>query len=121
MDTEVMVTRLIEAWNQATTEDREAGEEWYKAARAAVANMAARHGVSKSCAAGVVAALSPRIHWSRNLEVTLCSVVEHLQECSKRHYAKPSRSSMVCVVSERCQVPRSERSIEHSWATELQR
>lgn len=69
MSEDEIVSKLVAAWNTTSAEDREAGEDWYRSARAVVGHMAARHGVSRSTAAGVVAALSPRIHWARNLDV----------------------------------------------------
>lgn len=62
-----MVSRLVQAWDKATDEEREQGAEWYAEARARISRMARNFGVSKSCAAGVVAALSPRLRWSVNV------------------------------------------------------
>lgn len=64
-----MATKLINVWEHASEEDREAGAHWYDSARAVVRNLAERYNVSRSCVAGIVAATSPRIHWSRNIAV----------------------------------------------------
>jgi hypothetical protein len=60
---------LTRWWQRATSEQRIAGEQWYALARTAIRAMARKHGVSESIAAGVVAAMSPRLHWARNLQV----------------------------------------------------
>lgn len=69
MNTDIMVRNLLNHWNSAADEVRVAGVNWYPTARIAVANMASRHKVSYRCAAGVIAAMSPRLHWVRNLAV----------------------------------------------------
>lgn len=43
------------------------GHSWYANARAIARTLARRFGVSEACACGVIAALSPRMHWGRNI------------------------------------------------------
>jgi hypothetical protein len=62
-----MVTKLVTAYAQATSSEREAGVKWYQEQRVKVSSMAKAYGVSKATAAGVVAALSPRLRWSVNV------------------------------------------------------
>jgi hypothetical protein len=58
-----MVRRLLFQYLQAPAE----GARWYVGARWTVRRMARTAGVTVATAAGVVAALSPRLHWSRNI------------------------------------------------------
>lgn len=46
---------------------REAGRAWYPSATREARALARRHGVTLRVAAGVLAALSPRVQWSQNL------------------------------------------------------
>ncbi len=62
-----MVQKLVDAWSRATDEERELGAEWYAAQRARISRMARNFDCSRACAAGVVAALSPRLRWSVNV------------------------------------------------------
>lgn len=64
-----IVKRLLAHWRAADKATREAGAKWYADARAMCATLARDHGVTLEQACGVVAALSPRIHWVRNVEV----------------------------------------------------
>jgi hypothetical protein len=64
-----IVKRLLAHWRAADKATREAGARWYTQARDACQDMAREHGCSLNTACGVVAALSPRIHWVRNLAV----------------------------------------------------
>lgn len=63
LNTGAMVRRLLFRYLQAPAD----GARWYVGARKTVRSMAREHGVTVACAAGVVAALSPRLHWSRNV------------------------------------------------------
>jgi len=56
------------AWyERATPEQRAAGLRWYDDARALCAEMGALYGVELPVVAAVVAALSPRCRWERNI------------------------------------------------------
>ena len=52
---------------QATETERHAGLHWYDAANVHARYLADSHGVSIGRAAGVIAVLSPRVPWSRNV------------------------------------------------------
>ena len=62
-----MVRRLCRLLDTASDESWQQGTYWYAAAHAAAVGLADDHGVSVECAAGVIAALSPRLPWSRNV------------------------------------------------------
>lgn len=62
-----MTARLVNAYTGADTDARAQGVAWYTEARAKVRAMARTHGVTRACAAGVVAALSPRLQWAVNV------------------------------------------------------
>lgn len=67
--TATMTARLVRIYQSAPQEVRYAGKTWYASARAEARSMAREHGTTEAVAAGVIAALSPRIHWVRNLYV----------------------------------------------------
>lgn len=62
-----VVRRFLSHWHRATPEARVAGLDWYPIARGVVRQLAHESGCSVDTAAGVVAALSPRITWTRNV------------------------------------------------------
>lgn len=64
-----MTTRnILTAYSQANETDKTDGAAWYRNARQAAENIAYRHGVSVIATVGVIAALSPRNKWNRNLQ-----------------------------------------------------
>ena len=64
-----MTARLVKLYEGAPQETRDAGNTWYASAQASARAMATDYGTTEAVAAGVIAALSPRIHWVRNLTV----------------------------------------------------
>lgn len=65
-------TNLLAIYNDATPEEYDTGVAWYADARATIAALANRiPGYSPITFAGVVAALSPRIRWSTNLDAAM--------------------------------------------------
>jgi hypothetical protein len=66
-----MVRNVTAAWHGASAEDLAAGLRWYDEAHATAAALAAGTDgrVSVDCAAAVIAALSPRQHWDRNVRL----------------------------------------------------
>lgn len=62
-----MTARLLALWGDATADELAAGLDWYHRARARCRVIARTAGITLRQAAGVVAALSPRCHWSVNL------------------------------------------------------
>lgn len=66
----VFVARLLSHYKQADKAVVNAGRSWYKNARATIRALATKYGVGEGCAAGVMAATSPRVHWKRNIALT---------------------------------------------------
>lgn len=64
-----MRRRVRKAYEAASAEHAEAGEAWYSQAQAEAARMASQYGVTVNTAAGVIAALSPRIQWGHNVRL----------------------------------------------------
>lgn len=62
-----MVARLVRLYEGAPQEVLTAGDNWYASARLDAKRMAKEHGTTEAVAAGVIAALSPRLHWVRNI------------------------------------------------------
>lgn len=59
---------IDKVFQDATADDIESGRQWYPGARGVVYAMARQYGVTPEKAAGVVAALSQRCQWSKNIE-----------------------------------------------------
>lgn len=62
-----LVSNILEVWGRATDANREDGAQWYLLAGTIVADLAAAHGVTLEQSAAVVAHLSPRTPWARNV------------------------------------------------------
>lgn len=62
-----LVTRITKTFDKATPADLEAGAEWYPLASELAADLALQSGRSKACCAAVIAHLSPRMKWERNV------------------------------------------------------
>lgn len=61
------VKNILAVWAQATAEERIAGAEWYPRANAVCSHLATAHLRTLAEVCGVVAILSPRNRWERNL------------------------------------------------------
>jgi len=61
------VANILEVFGQATTQEVAEGVAWYRVAKREAASLAKENGVALATAAGVIAALSPRNKWDRNL------------------------------------------------------
>ncbi len=61
------VNNIKAVYQLATAEEIATGKSWYQTAYRAAQVIADRHDVSEGVAIGVIAALSPRNRWSRNL------------------------------------------------------
>lgn len=59
--------RLVALWRAADRASRTAGVQWYRAARATARRLARAHHCTPATAAGVIAALSPRLTWKYNV------------------------------------------------------
>lgn len=87
-----MVKRLIATWSKATDDDKRNGAAWYSSARKKCASMAKEYGVSHETAAGVVAALSPRLRWSVNVRAAeRCLAGEQVPGVFRASLAKAER------------------------------
>jgi hypothetical protein len=64
---EAMVAVILGTWNSVDSDTKRVGRLWYYDAWRSAVVMADKHGVSIEQAAGVIAALSPRCPWKRNL------------------------------------------------------
>jgi hypothetical protein len=60
---------LVAHYRDADEETEQLGTGWYRRSRQVARELAKTHGVHLSVAAGVLAAVSPRIRWSSNIEV----------------------------------------------------
>lgn len=62
-----LARRLVALWHAADHAVRTAGVQWYRTARATARRLARVHSCSLATAAGVIAALSPRLGWTYNV------------------------------------------------------
>lgn len=61
------ISNILAVWGQATAEERSAGAEWYPRANAVCQYLALAHERTLAEVCAVVAILSPRNRWERNL------------------------------------------------------
>lgn len=73
---ETVVRRIVRTFERATASDIEAGARWYDEAGDLAVDLAAHHGHTVEQTASVIAALSPRTTWSRNV-AGAALLVEH--------------------------------------------
>lgn len=66
---DAMRRAFLESWERATTDTSRMGAVWYRESRRHARRLAREHGVPVSRAAGVIAALSPRVQWKVNLRL----------------------------------------------------
>lgn len=64
---EDMVARILDAYDRASATDMAEGERWYESARMTAKALSAGTNISTEHAAGVIAALSPRVQWGVNV------------------------------------------------------
>ena len=64
---EDMATKILEKYDKALSDELEAGLDWYWAASGLAEGFAERHNRTHAQASGIIAALSPRERWERNL------------------------------------------------------
>lgn len=67
--TEAMKDAFLTSWHRATADTSSMGAVWYRESRRHARRLAREHGVPVSRAAGVIAALSPRVQWAVNLRM----------------------------------------------------
>jgi hypothetical protein len=66
--TRKVVDRIVATWNRATAVDVDKGTRWYDEGESLVDDLAAEHRLSRETVAAVIAQLSPRTTWGRNVE-----------------------------------------------------
>lgn len=59
---------IIAVYNLATMADKQAGQSWYARALAFARNLTADYNIDTTTIIGVIAALSPRNRWERNMQ-----------------------------------------------------
>lgn len=64
---ETIIRRIVRTFDGATSTDLESGARWYDEAGALAATLSARHDLPLENVAGVIAGLSPRTSWARNV------------------------------------------------------
>ncbi len=64
-----MVRRLLATYASANGNQIALGSSWYGAARKVVCELAARYNAQPDAVAGIIAALSPRVTWRRNIRL----------------------------------------------------
>ena len=64
---DAMIARILHAFDNASASDALEGERWYETARVTAQALAAGTNLSVAHAAGVIAALSPRVRWETNV------------------------------------------------------
>lgn len=65
----MILTNLARHWRSADLVTVTNGLAWYREAGRLVKCLAAEFGITRSVVAGVLSAVSPRLHWSRNVTV----------------------------------------------------
>jgi hypothetical protein len=60
--------RIVDTWKRATPADVESGARWYLNGEALIDSMAVEYDQSRETVAAVIACLSPRTQWARNIE-----------------------------------------------------
>jgi hypothetical protein len=66
-DIRACVARILAVWHAADDAERVAGAAWYLEAGEHASTLAERHGTTREHAAAVLAHLSPRTFWARNV------------------------------------------------------
>lgn len=74
-DHATMVANIMSVYSEATHEETVQGIYWYRAANTFASGLSAKYGVSLEQAAAIIAVLSPRVSWEKNLTYAdhLCS------------------------------------------------
>ena len=85
-----LAARLVALWHAADHAVRTAGVLWYRTARATVRRLARQNGTTQATAAGVVAALSPRLSWTYNVRAAeaLLGSADHIPGVFRANLAK---------------------------------
>lgn len=62
-----MISNILDVYEQASPLDIAEGLRWYNGAKKECSNLARRNNLTLKQAVGIVAALSPRVNWGRNV------------------------------------------------------
>lgn len=81
-----MIARILQAFDNASASDMAEGERWYETARITAAALAAGTRLTVEHAAGVIAALSPRVRWETNV----AAAATMIQQAGIGAYRMPS-------------------------------
>lgn len=73
-----IVARILRAFDAATPSDVEAGARWYDEAGDLAIELAAQHGLTVEKTASVIAALSPRTTWTRNVAGAVALIADNV-------------------------------------------
>ena len=87
-------TKLLAHYIAAQPSDIAAGESWYREARRTCRALAREFGVSLRTAAGVVAALSPRVTWSQNIRLA-CDALAGIERPIGAFRANASKAAAI--------------------------
>jgi hypothetical protein len=63
-----VVDRIVTTWHRATAQDMDNGAGWYAEGEKLVDELASEHGLTRETVATVIAHLSPRTTWQRNVQ-----------------------------------------------------
>ncbi len=83
--------QLVRHWQSATRATRAAGSGWYRKAGKVTRAIARECGVSNATAAGVIAALSPRVQWVYNVKAARLLLSGVTPACFRQSLAKANR------------------------------
>jgi hypothetical protein len=71
------VERLVAHFEEADVETEQLGGRWYRESQRVARRLSRKHGTTIACAAGVIAALSPRIRWASNVALADAVLAGH--------------------------------------------
>ena len=74
-NTTATVAKIVKVWNTANDEIIESGTNWYSEAESIVISLSEESGYSKEHVAAVIAHLSPRTTWKRNIEGAIALIL----------------------------------------------
>lgn len=86
-----IANRLLKHWRAATPAERSQGKAWYTYARSVARKLARAFKVTLARAAGVLAALSPRVHWVHNVALARANLAGHEPKGLRDNWYKASR------------------------------
>lgn len=85
-----MVDNILKVYRDSSREDREGGMKWYATARGLCEDVAETYRIQLDVVAAIVAVLSPRLPWEKNMEAAV-DVIEGRQPSCLRTNADKAR------------------------------